>query len=154
MYILLITTQFLFFLLQFPFIQNVLTGQAETFLNAKLKTRVEIGEINFALPHYLVVKDVLILDYQQDTLWASQELRADLFFEELLKSNVVIDNLILQKATAKIYQQEDGYFNYEPLLAALTDTTSTSTIEEKPNKPWGFAIKKVILGDVNFEYKK
>lgn len=149
LYILLVTIQFLFFLLQFPFIQNYLTGQVEAFLSNQLKTTVEIGQVNFALPNFLVVKDVLVLDYQQDTLLHTQELRADLFFEELLKNSIVIDDLILENATAKIYQQTDSMYNYQALLNALSDPTKE---EETSGTAWHFAFKKARLQKVNVQY--
>lgn len=152
LYILLVGIHILFFLLQYPFVQRLLTERAADFLNSRFNLSVQIGEINFALPSYLVIKDVCLLDLQADTLWASKEIRADLFFEELLKKSIVIDNLLLDGVTAKIYQQADGAFNYAFLEEAFSDTTTAST--QKPSeKPWSFALKRFSFRQVDFLYQ-
>src|SRR5579859_981440 len=61
----------LFFLIQTPFIQNIVRGKAENYLSRKLKTRVRIGGLTVGLFHSVKLTDVYIEDRQKDTLFSA-----------------------------------------------------------------------------------
>src|ERR1700742_4796025 len=58
----------IFFLIQTPFVQNIIRGKAEIYLSRKLKTRVRIGDLEVGLFHSVTLKNVYLEDRQRDTL--------------------------------------------------------------------------------------
>jgi len=49
-------------LLQTSPVQNFVRGKIQTYLQKKLKTRVEIGKLDLSFPDYLLLKNVYIED--------------------------------------------------------------------------------------------
>src|ERR1700733_4293512 len=58
----------LFFLIQTPFVQNIVRGKAENYLSRKLKTKVRIGGLDIELFRSVTLRNVYIEDRQRDTL--------------------------------------------------------------------------------------
>src|SRR5439155_25596924 len=55
-------------LIQTPAGQNFVRGKVQSYLQSKLKTRVEIGKLDLSFPYYLLLKNVYIEDQTKDTL--------------------------------------------------------------------------------------
>src|SRR5579863_3870899 len=58
----------LFFLIQTPFVQDIVRGKAEKYLSRKLKTQVRIGGLAVGLFHSVKLTNVYLEDRQRDTL--------------------------------------------------------------------------------------
>jgi hypothetical protein len=67
-------------LIQLPSVQNYLTDRATGYLEKKLKTQVEIGEINVAFPKSILLKDICLKDQKKDTLLYAHRLAVDIGF--------------------------------------------------------------------------
>src|SRR5215212_5506813 len=67
---------FIFLLVLTPPVQRFMTGKVETYLQNKLKTRVEIGSISFGLSGNINLKNVYIEDRTKDTLVSGGSIKA------------------------------------------------------------------------------
>src|ERR1700753_31835 len=57
-----------FFLIQTPFVQDYVRGQAEKYFARKLKTKVKVGHLDIGFFRSVTLKDVYIEDLRHDTL--------------------------------------------------------------------------------------
>nr|WP_317233146.1 translocation/assembly module TamB domain-containing protein [Pontibacter ruber] len=116
--------------LQFPAVQNFAAHKGASYLSKTLKTEVRIGSFTTDWRNALVLKEVYIEDQQQDTLWYSERLGADMKILSLLKGEVNVSKLDLQNATAKLHIRPDSSTNYDFILDAFaTDTTAAQPVD-------------------------
>src|SRR4051794_10307167 len=86
---------FLVFLLAGGFIflhtsagKNLIRGKVAGFLQKKWQTEVSIGRIDYALPNWLRLEKVIILDRQKDTLLYAGDLYVGIELLKLLSNRV------------------------------------------------------------------
>src|SRR5438046_351892 len=97
-----------------------MTGKVETYLQNKLKTRVEIGSISFGLSGNINLKDVYIEDKTKDTLVSGGLIKAHLNFFRLFSNEVEVKDLELQNITAKIKcLLPDTTYNFQFIVDAF-----------------------------------
>ncbi|WP_242929280.1 translocation/assembly module TamB domain-containing protein [Pontibacter vulgaris] len=132
--------------LQFPKVQNMAAHKGASYLSKTLKTEVRIGSFTTDWRNALVLKDVYIEDQQQDTLWYSERLGADMKILSLLKGEVNVSKLDLQNATAKMHIRPDSSTNYDFILNAFATDTATA----QPTDSTASALK-ISLDLINLE---
>ncbi len=140
-------------LIQIPAVQNFAKDKAVTFLEKKIKTKVEVEKLSIAFPKRIVLKGVYFEDQNKDTLLAGKELRVDIALFGLLKNEVNVSYLELNGIRANIYRlSPDTAFNFEYIVKAFaseqkkpstTDTTSSLK----------FHLDKIILKDILATFK-
>ena len=91
-----------FIILLTPPAQRFLTGKAESFLQNKLKTRVEIGSISFGLSGNINLQNVYIEDRTKDTLLSGGTIKAHLNYLRLFSNEVQITVLDLVNHILKL----------------------------------------------------
>ncbi|MBE7169868.1 MAG: translocation/assembly module TamB domain-containing protein [Williamsia sp.] len=117
-------------LIQTPPVQNFILKRAQSYLENKLQTRVELGRIYIGFPKNLVLEDVYIEDKQKDTLLLAQRLKVDVSMLKLLHSQLEINDLRLNGLTAKVKRQlPDTTFNFQFIIDAFASK------EQKPTDP-------------------
>ena len=117
-------------LIQTPPVQNFILKKAQSYLQDKLQTRVELGRIYIGFPKNIVLEDVYIEDKQKDTLLLAQRLKVDVSMMKLLKSQLEINDLRLSGLTAKVKRQlPDTTFNFQFIIDAFASK------EKKPIDP-------------------
>jgi hypothetical protein len=127
----------LFLLVLTPPAQRFATSKVETYLQKKLKTRVEIGSITFGLTGRINLKDVYIEDQTRDTLIAGGNIYANLTISKLFANEVEIKEVALDNIRAKIKRiLPDTVFNFKFVADAfLTEKNKDSdTAETAPLK--------------------
>ncbi|MBA2249921.1 MAG: hypothetical protein H0W12_06975, partial [Chitinophagaceae bacterium] len=120
-------------LIQTAPVQNFVRGKLQTYLQNKLKTKVEIGKMDIRFPNSILLKNVYIEDQTKDTLLSGGMLKVDIDMLRLLKSDVVIKEIDLGETLLKIKRiNNDTVFNYQfisdafmggPKKASTADTT-------------------------------
>ncbi|MEO6453914.1 MAG: AsmA family protein, partial [Ginsengibacter sp.] len=122
-------------LLQTAPVQNFIRGKAQTYLQKKLKTRVEIGKLDLGFPDYLLLKNVYIEDQTKDTLLSGGLLKVDLHMWKLLQNDIQIKEINLDDITIKVKRLlPDTIFNFQFIVDAFagppsaTKTKDTSAI--------------------------
>ncbi|KDN54560.1 translocation/assembly module TamB domain-containing protein [Flavobacterium seoulense] len=134
---------------QIPFVQNFAKDKAVTYLEKKIKTKVEVGTIEIGLPKNIILRDFYFEDQSKDTLLAGKTLKVDISLFELLNNKVEINSIDLQKITANIEVNKDSVFNFDYIIKAFASTDTTKT----DSKPMEFSLKKINFDTIRFSYK-
>ncbi|MEP6595975.1 MAG: translocation/assembly module TamB domain-containing protein, partial [Ginsengibacter sp.] len=114
-------------LLQTAPVQNFVRGKVQTYLQNKLKTRVEIGKLDLSFPYYLQLKKVYIEDQTKDTLLSGESLKVSLQMWKLLKNDIQIKEINLDNITIKVKRLlPDTVFNFQFITDAFVGPADTS----------------------------
>ena len=132
--ILLFLLIFIFVLIRIPGVQNFAKNKVVTYVEGKIKTKVEIDKISLNLPKLLVLEGVYFEDQKGDTLLAGDTLRVDISLLKLLSNNVEVNEIDLRGITVNVQRNADSIFNFDYIIKAflteqkkdpaLTDSTS------------------------------
>ncbi len=123
-----------FVLIRIPSVQNFAKNKVVSYVEGKIKTRVEINKISMDLPKLLVLEDVYFEDQKKDTLLAGDTLKVDISLLKLLSNRVEINEIDLRGMTVNVQRGADSVFNFDYIVKAfmteqkkdpaLTDTAS------------------------------
>ncbi|PRY08898.1 uncharacterized protein DUF490 [Pontibacter ummariensis] len=133
--------------------QNYLAQQGADYLEDTLGTKVDIGGFTTDFGNTWVLQDVYVEDQQQDTLWYSQRLGADLDILALLSGNLDLGDISLQKATVKLHIREDGSTNYDFIMEAFAPTDTAATQPADTSAAMQISIDEVRLDDVYLVFR-
>ncbi len=141
-----------FFLIQTPFVQNIVRGKAENYLSRKLKTKVRIGGLDIGFFHSVKLTDVYLEDRQKDTLLSAGLVDVRIRMMELLHHHLDIGLVHLQDVTAKIRKDlPDSVFNFQFIVDAFAG--SPSPTPSKLAQPMKIDFKELDLDRVRFVYR-
>jgi hypothetical protein len=130
-------------LIQVPSVQNFAKDKAVTYLNGKIKTKVTLDRIAVKFPKEIVLEGFYFEDQKKDTLLIGKRLEADVDLFKLLSSELQINSVSLQNATANISKNKDGVYNFDYIIKAFESKKPVD-----PNsKPF-----KISVENVNFVY--
>ncbi len=132
-------------------VQNFARKKIVSFLQQKLDTKVSIDRLDIDFPKMLVLEGVYIEDQSKDTLIAGGQLKVDIDMFKLLKSELQINEINLNRITAKIKRQlPDTTFNFQFIADAFATEPTTSTTDTSSMK---MAIEKIIVDKTRFVFK-
>ncbi len=140
-------------LIQTPPVQNFLLKKAQSYLQGKLKTRVELGKIYIGFPKSIILEDIYLEDQKKDTLLLAQRLKLDVSMMKLLHSELEINDIDLNGMTAKVKRElPDTTFNFQFIIDAFASKTPAET---KPSDTSSFKIdiKNIELNKIRLVYK-
>ncbi|MEP7080244.1 MAG: translocation/assembly module TamB domain-containing protein [Ginsengibacter sp.] len=107
-------------LIQLPAVQNIGRKKVISYLEHKLKTKVEIGKLNIKFPTSLSLQKVYIEDQSKDTLLYGGELAVDISMFDLLKNNINIKQIELNNMVVKAKRlPPDSTFNFQFIIDAF-----------------------------------
>ena len=102
----------LFFYLNTKSGKQFLKKQATSFLTKKLNTKLSIESIDFRLPNYFELNQVMIEDQQHDSLFYGEQLTVNLALFKLIQGETDIKKIALSNAAIHIERTEnDSVFN-------------------------------------------
>ncbi|MES1222760.1 MAG: translocation/assembly module TamB, partial [Bacteroidota bacterium] len=140
-------------LIQTAPVQNFIRAKAVSWLENKLKTRVEVGRIYIGFPKDIVLEKIYVEDQSKDTLFSGGKIKADISLFRLIKGNVAINDLLLDNITAKVKRElPDTTFNFQFIIDAFVskEKTRAHEINDTTNN---FSIKAVTLNKIRLVYK-
>ncbi|HTR31080.1 MAG TPA: translocation/assembly module TamB domain-containing protein [Puia sp.] len=142
-----------FFLIQTPFVQNIVREKAVIYLSRKLKTRVRIGGLSVGLFHSVKLTDVYLEDRQSDTLLSAGLIDVRVRMLALLHNHLDIGDVHLKDVTAKIRRGlPDSAFNFQFIVDAFAGPVSP--LAAKPaGRPMKIDMKELDLDNVRFVYR-
>jgi hypothetical protein len=136
-------------LIQVPAVQNFVKDKAVSYLQNKIKTKVSLDRIAVNFPKEIVLEGFYFEDQKKDTLLSGKRLEADIDLFKLISSELEINSISLQNASATIYRNKDGVFNFDYIIKAFESKTPVD-----PNsKPFIISVVNVNLENVNFNFK-
>lgn len=110
-------------------VQTWLVGQSTQMLEEKLGTTVHIGKFDFRLFNHVVLRDVFIEDFNQDTLLSTESLSASLMGYNRIKGSLIFHRVTLNKAYINLATDSLGRMNlteFTDVLVPKSDTTQQS----------------------------
>lgn len=141
----------LLILIQTAPVQNFARSKIVSFLENKLKTRVEIKRLDIDFPKMLVLEGIYIEDRTKDTLVAGKQLKVDIDMFKLLQSEIQINEINLNQFTAKIKRQlPDTVFNYQFIVDAFASPKDTTT--KTDTSAMKMALEKIIVDKTRLVY--
>lgn len=136
-------------LIQLPSIQNYAKDKAISYLQNKIKTKVSLDRIAVNFPKEIVLEGFYFEDQKKDTLLSGKRLEANIDLFKLLSSELEINSVSLQNASANIYRNKDGVYNFDYIIKAFESKKPVD-----PNsKPFKISVVNVNLQNVNFNFK-
>jgi TamB, inner membrane protein subunit of TAM complex len=142
-----------FFLIQTPFIQNIIRGKAETYLSRKLKTPVRIGDLSIVFFRRVTLKDVYIEDRQRDTLLSAGLIDVQLRMLGLLHHDLDIERIGLGNVTVKIRRQlPDTAFNFQYIVDAFSGPPSTQPATTS-GQAMRMSLGELVMDKIRFVYR-
>ena len=131
--------------------RSIVRKKVESYLSTQFNTTVSIGNIDYRLPNWIQLKDVLILDLQKDTLLNGGNLYAEIDMLKLLSQDVKIGGIKLENITIHINRAaKDSAFNFQFILDAFA-SPSTTPSATSPD-PIQLSIDHIALNKVVFNY--
>ncbi len=115
--------------------KKFIKNKVQNYLAGKLKTKIEIGSIDYSLPKWIELKGIYLEDKKKDTLLYGEQISIDIDMLKLISGNTYIRKLQFKNIYANIYRtSNDSLFNYNFITAAFggdqtaapvaTDTTA------------------------------
>lgn len=142
------------FLVQTPFIQNIIRGKAEEYLSRKLNTRVRIGHLYVGFPRTIELKDIYLEDRKKDTLLSAGLIAVDLRMWGLLHHEVDIKEIHLQSLTAKVLRVlPDTTFNFQFIIDSFAGAPSQKKTDTTASTPMKIALHDLLLDKIRVVYK-
>ncbi|WP_310559477.1 translocation/assembly module TamB domain-containing protein [Flavobacterium sp.] len=139
---------FITILIQIPSVQNYAKNKAISYLQNKIKTKVSLDRIDVNFPKEIVLEGFYFEDQKKDTLLIGKRLEADIDLIKLLSSELQINSVSLQNATANIYKNKDGVYNFDYIIKAFEPK-----VPDPNSKPFKISVENVNLQNVNFNFK-
>lgn len=129
----------LFIASQIKPVQKYMNKQISAILKKELNTNVSIGLVKYRAPFDLMITDIYIEDYQEDTLLYVQKFKIRPLFYNFRKKTLKIDNISISGLQFEYRADTNGFSNLDYFLANLpisdtTETQSTSSTAITINK--------------------
>jgi len=134
--------------LQTPPGKEFVRAKAESFLASKLKSKVQIGKLDYSLPTWIELKEVYIEDETGKSLLKGSSLYVSLNMIRLISGDVLIKKVELKNIDINLNRLGTNKdFNFQFIADAFTskDTTEKTTDKKKS----GISLDRLILSDVH-----
>ncbi|MBK9733014.1 MAG: translocation/assembly module TamB [Chitinophagaceae bacterium] len=126
-------------------------GKATSWLSDKLKTSVQLEEINLTFPKSVYLKNFYIADLRSDTLLFIHELSVDISMKSLLKNQAIINSVTLNGATAHLTRTlPDSSFNFDFIAAAFSSSSPEPEVADTGASSFNLLLGKATLDNIHF----
>ncbi len=135
----------LLYALTLPPVQRRLTREAQSFLEKKLDTRVEIGSVGLRFPYHLSLEKFLLEDRQGDTLVRVGSLVVTVDMWKLLDQRIELQKITLEDASAYLHRK-DSINNFDFIVQAFAGPDEPKPVEtDTTASPWKLQIDLTVL---------
>ena len=149
--LLLILTVLSYLLIQLPVVQNFAKKKILTALSEKYEAKWSIGDLRVKFFDSVEADDLLFLDQNNDTLFSADMLLLDIGIFSLFDKQVTLDEIVLENARLKIYEDSEGIMNYQFLIPE-SDTLPSQEVTRDSTSSWSFDLNKIILLQSEIDY--
>ena len=143
-----------YILIQVPAVQNFARKKVVSFLENKIKTKVEINKLSLDLPKLLVLEDVYFEDQNRDTLLAGDTLKVDISLLKLLSNQVEINEIDLRGIRANVIRtMPDSTFNFDYIIDAFMGEQKQAPPPPDSAAAMKFSIDKINLDRIRVDFR-
>jgi len=133
--------------------KSMVRNEVQAYLQQKWKTQVLIGNIDYRLPNWIALKQVVILDRKKDTLISGGSLYVGIRLLQLLSNSVYITGINLENINLTCRREaRDSVFNFQFILDAFAPTGDKERTRAK-GTPMRLAVTKLQLSKVRLNYR-
>lgn len=141
-------------LIQVPAVQNIARKKVVSFLENKIKTKVEINKLSLDLPKLLVLEDVYFEDQNRDTLLAGDTLKVDISLLKLFSNQVEINEIDLRGIRANVGRtMPDSAFNFDYIINAFMGEQTQDAPPPDSAAAMKFSVDKINLDRIRLNFK-
>lgn len=141
-----------FVLIRIPSVQNFAKNKVVSYVEGKIKTRVEINKISMDLPKLLVLEDVYFEDQKKDTLLAGDTLKVDISLLKLLSNKVQINEIDLRGMTVNVQRGADSIFNFDYIVKAFMTEQKKDAVLTDTASAMKFSLDKINLDRIRLRF--
>jgi len=116
-----------------PPVQTQITRQVESYLSAEIEAEVDIQRISFSLLGFVNIHDLVVRDPQNNRILSAREIGVRASVLNLLRGNLIIDELRLSGFDGDLVQSESG-LNIQFILDAFSPAERQDTVPSGPIK--------------------
>ena len=138
-------------LIQTSFVQNFARKKVVSYLENKLKTKVEIGELKIKFPTVISLKNVFLEDQSKDTLLYGGEIKVDINMLALFRKDISIKEIALNDIVAKV-KRPDSVFNFQFIIDAFSSREETQP-QNQDTSSLKMNIDRILLNKIRIIYK-
>jgi len=133
--------------------KSIVRNKVEKYLANKLQTTLSFGAIDYRLPNWIRLKDVLILDRNNDTLLSGGNIYVRINMLKLLSQDVQIGGLEFERIVAHLRREAgDSTFNYQFISEAFTTDSEEADTTTSRSEPIRLSVHHLLLNDIRFTY--
>jgi translocation and assembly module TamB len=128
--------------------KTMVRKKVQSYLQQKWNTEVLIGNIDYRLPNWIALEEVIVLDHKKDTLLSGGRLYVGIKLLKLLSNTVDVSGISLENINLLCRREAaDSVFNFQFVLDAFAPST-----REEPSEPEGapmvLSVKELTLNKV------
>ena len=138
-----------FLVLNLPFTQRFATGKVNQILSSS-GVPIHLDGIRKILPGSVNIQGIVISGLQGDTIIYAGELEADIRLVALLRSHVMLKNVLLDAALVEL-DRKNGAEKLNIAAAFQSGRKEEAVPLEKPPAKWKITIKKGALSNIHFQ---
>ena len=135
----------LLLLLRLPFIQTFIVGKISKALSTKMQTTLTLERVNINFIDHVSLEGIYLEDQNKDTLLYAGNLEVDIAIFKLLRKEINIESILLEKSIIRIHQLGDSTFNFSFIIDAFASEDTTSA-------PFPFNIQLGRIEILNADY--
>jgi hypothetical protein len=143
-------------LIKNPFIQTILARVATNYLETKLNTTIKIASLEINPLKRIILKNLLILDLQHDTLLYTGELKVGWRKLSLKNTKFEPKSIILTNADIRLIKLKNSNdFNYSFMLDYFSPKAEVpiDTLQKDETSAMNLALDKVSISGCRFKYE-
>ncbi len=149
--IVILIAAFLLFL-HTPWGRSLVRKNVVSYLSKKFQSTVYIGDIDYRLPDWIQLRDVIILDRHKDTLLKGGHIYARINMLGLLSNKVEIGGLTLERISLNAGRSMgDTVLNFQYIIDAFT-RSSTHVDTSTNTSPLRLSVDHVLLNQVSLVF--
>ena len=142
-----------FILIQTPFVQNYARKKVVSYLENKLKTKVEIGKLDVKFPSAISLQNVFFEDQSKDTLLYGGEIKVGISMFRLLKNDFQINEIALNNIVAKVNKlSTDSVFNFQFIIDAFAGSQKKAS-QNQNTSTFKINIDRILINNTRIIYK-
>jgi hypothetical protein len=138
-------------IIQASVVQDYARKKTVSYLEHKLKTKVEIGKLRIKFPITISLQNVFLGDKSKDTLLYGGEIKVNINMFRLLKGDIRIKEIALNHVVVKAKRlQPNSVFNYQFIVDAFA---SKQVVKSKDTTSLKMNINRILVDNTRINYK-
>jgi hypothetical protein len=139
-------------LIQTAFVQNFARKKVVSYLEHKLKTKVEIGKLDVKFPTAISLQNVFFEDQTKDTLLYGKEIKVNINMFKLLRHDIEIKEITLNNLVVEVKRlPPDSVFNFQFIVNAFSSEQKSTPTKDTTSLKMN--IDQILVNKTRIVYK-